>query len=179
MGGTLDVTAQVTLAAVLIVLGLGLVVGAWFGRARSLIAVGSVVTVALVSVSTYSVPLRGGFGERFWTPQNPASVTSPYRLTGGSARLDLSQFDAQGATVPIEASVVFGELKVKVPDDTRVVVKARSGMGGVRYPDGNTDGVPAEREFTLPAPAQGDSKGTIELTLNVGMGEVAVDRVSA
>jgi hypothetical protein len=178
VGGIGNITAQVVLAAVLGVLGLGLVVGAWFGRARSLIVVGVLVTVALVSVSTYSIPLRGGFGERQWAPATIGEVHSPYRLTGGEATLDLTSLNPGGQTVPIEATVVFGHLVVTVPDNARLEVHGHSGMGNVVLPDGETSGVPADRDFAV-GPATATSSGTIELTLEVGMGEVEVQRVAA
>jgi hypothetical protein len=178
MSGVDNVTAQLVLAIVLVVLGAGLVVGTWFGRARSLIALGSVVAVALVTVSTYSVPLRGGFGDRIWNPTSPATVHSPYRLTGGEATMDLTQLDPQGGTVRIEASVVFGVLKVTTRDDMRLVVHAHAGLGNVILPNGTSDGLPTDRDYTVGASTP-RSKGTVELTLKVGTGEVEVQRVAA
>jgi phage shock protein PspC (stress-responsive transcriptional regulator) len=180
MSGVDNITAQVVLSTVLIVFGVGLVVGTWFGRARSLIALGTVVMVALVTVSTYSVPLRGGAGNREWTPTTAAAVQAqtPYRLGAGEALLDLTSVDPGGGTVKVVASVVFGQLTVRVPDNVRLVVDAHAGMGAVRLPNGRSDGVPADRAYTVDA-AVPDSRGTMELTLEVGMGEVEVDRVAA
>ena len=73
------------------VVGLGLVVGTVVGRARGLIAVGALLVIATSIAGVSHVGLRGGVGERTWTPHTLDAVRDTYRLGIGEARVDLSR----------------------------------------------------------------------------------------
>ena len=83
--GEVSVPAEVVLAAVLAVVGAGLVGGAWWGRSGGLIALAVVLGLALAVTSGTRPVLDAGVGDRLWTPAGPAS----YRLGAGHATLDL------------------------------------------------------------------------------------------
>jgi hypothetical protein len=117
--------------AALIVLGIGLVIGTWWGRGRSLIASALVVSVVLACAATLDVPLRGGLGERTWEPTSASDLRSPYRLAIGNAELDLSGIDPNGGTVEVTASVAMGRLLVIVPSDVDLVLDGHTGFGHV------------------------------------------------
>ena len=88
LSGVDGLTAPRILAVALLVVGGGLLVGAWVGRARWLIAVGLLLALALgASAAARSAGLDDGVGERTWTPRGDAS----YRLGAGEAVLDLSR----------------------------------------------------------------------------------------
>lgn len=99
----------------LLALGLGLVVGAWWGRARLLILLGILVLPIAGTAAFLSVPLEGGFGDFEYRPANAGEILPAYRLSGGELRLDLTDIDAGGPPVRIEASVGIGEIVVIVP----------------------------------------------------------------
>jgi phage shock protein PspC (stress-responsive transcriptional regulator) len=171
----IDLRAGTVIASVLVVVGLGLLVGTWFGRARSLIAVGIATVLALTAVATYDVPLRGGVGHRDWRPTSVLTVHSPYRLGAGDARLDLTDFELPGRPVDIEASIGTGELVVIVPDYVDLDVEADVGLGQVDLPNGTADGVGASREYRNEGPTAGlNSDRLIRLDLRVGVGRVEV-----
>jgi hypothetical protein len=165
------------LSAMLIVVGLGLLVGGWYGRSRGLIAAGVLLTLVLTAASAARVP-EGGFGDRYWHPASAAALEPRYRLGAGQGTLDLNAVDPRGGTVPVRAEIGFGELRVLVPDDVRLVIHARANAGEVVLPDGfQNDGSPVLREHTV-EPARQPSRGTLDLTLRVGMGEVEVSRAT-
>jgi predicted membrane protein len=154
-----------------------LLVGTWFGRARSLVAVGAVTTLALVAVATVDIPLRGGVGERDHAPVSVAEVDSPYRLAVGDLRLDLADLPVPLGTTEVVASVAVGQLVVLVPDDADLVVTAHAGLGNVATPDGaNAGGFSTDRTYRA---AGAPGAGTLELDLQVGVGQVEVRRVPA
>src|SRR5688572_15651775 len=62
-----QVPASVYFAAPLTVIGLGLIVGAWFGRARWLIAIGAVLCMAL-GIAAVSDTASGVTGTTTWRP---------------------------------------------------------------------------------------------------------------
>ena len=176
-GGGLGLRAA--LGAALVVLGLGLLIGTWFGRGRSLIAAAVLASVTLVSTAAFEVPLRGGVGERQWRIDSVADNDSPYRLGVGAAELDLTGVDLPaGRRMQVEASVATGYLLVRVPRDMGVEVTAASGLGEVRLPGAIVvEGWSVDRSVDLEP--VGGAAGTIVLDLEAGIGAVEVRRETA
>lgn len=168
--GLAPIDAAVVLAAVLVVLGAGLVVGTWYGRARWLVAVGAVV-LALLAVAAYDPRWPGGHAERVWAPTEP--VPGPFELGAGEARLDLTQLDLPaGQTRWVRARVGLGSLRVVVPEDVPVTVQARAGLGTVRLPDGSSrDGANVQESRNL-----GTGPARLTVQAEVGVGDLEVTR---
>jgi len=116
----------------LAIVGLGLVIGAWWGRARPLILLGLVTLPVAIAASFVNVPLDGGIGDLAFRPQSLGEVRGEYRLAGGDLRLDLSDLKAGGAPVTVTASVGIGRLYVVVPDDAQVELDGRVAGGELR-----------------------------------------------
>lgn len=175
------IPAVVVLSTGLGILGLGMVVAAFAGRATWLLwfAVPLLLVVALVS----SLP-TGLLNERTWTagdvrwqPTSAAQAGVPSRLTAGEAVLDLRELPP-GEPVPsqITARVGFGTLIVLVPADRTVDIDASVGFGNIQVDGGiDTGGVGRTVRTTLPA-TTGDQASTLDLDLEVGFGTVEVSR---
>jgi hypothetical protein len=180
LSGVDALTAPRIIAVALLVVGGGLLVGAWVGRARWLIAVGLVLALALgMSVAARDAGFENGLGERTWTPVGDAS----YELGAGEAVLDLSSLPARGS-YDVDAEVGVGRLLVLVPRDVRVSGEAQAGVGEVLQvlgdgrrrvlnPDDDTD---VRKRFSFPGETGGPS---VELDLEVGMGQIEVRRGAA
>lgn len=194
-----DSGVSVVVASVLVVIGLGLVVGTWAGRSRGLIAWGILAALALVAVATFDVPLRGGTGERRWSPATVAAAeAAPYRLTAGEGRLDLSDIGPPaGSTADVEASVTVGRLVVDVPAEATIEVNGHVGMGHLalqtdpdrpvdrgglnvtaNYTDTADTSRPPTDSGTRDSPTEA-AAGRIVLDLEVGLGELEVRRAPA
>ena len=175
-----DLDVPVIAASVLGVLGAGLVVGTWFGRARSLVALVLAAAVALVVTTTASVPLRGGFGDRYWQPTAAADTGRPFELVGGSATLDLQALDlSSGGDITVRASVVAGELVVLVPTGTTVRIDAEVGLGVLQLPMAPSEsGVELKRATDLGSGEPGGG-ATLVVFADVGIGAVEVVHVPA
>ncbi|MFB7472105.1 PspC domain-containing protein [Kitasatospora sp. NPDC056184] len=172
-GGT--VRAGTVLATALLVIGLTLLLGAKFGRARRLVVPGLLLTVALTAIGGSSVTTRNVAGDRSWTVATAAELQPKYSLGVGSLRLDLSAIDPAGATLATTAELGAGDLTVTVPSGVTVNVRSEIGLVEVRVTgqDGYDDG-PGKRTYQL-LPANGQaSKGTLDLTLKVGLGNIKV-----
>ncbi|MBI2169622.1 MAG: PspC domain-containing protein [Actinobacteria bacterium] len=166
-----DVSADGVVAGALIITGLGLVVGAFWGRAKWLIIVGVILTLVLGGASTFDVPLEGGFGERRSVPDDLSEVRPEYRLFAGELRLDFSRVDFPARTTRIEASVGFGELWVEIPEGVTVVADAHVDAGQVRVLGERDDGLDARARRRVDGPA---GSGRLVLELRVGGGEIHV-----
>jgi phage shock protein PspC (stress-responsive transcriptional regulator) len=175
----IDITAQAVFAAALLTIGLALVIGTWIGRARTLIAVGTILTVCLAVTAAIDVPLRGGVGDRYYAPVAASELSSDYHLGIGDQTLDLTGFAANGKTVHVTASVGVGRLLVRVPRTIAVVAHARAGAGDVGIVGDHTNGTHVNRTVSIPATtnrATGTTTpGQLVLDLRVGVGVVDVD----
>lgn len=115
--------------AALAVLGIGLVVGAWWGRARILILVALLLTPMAIVASFITAPLEGGIGDHRYTPVTAAEVRDEYRSLGGRLILDLTDLKTSPHTVHISASVAVGQLVVILPENATVELRTRVGAG--------------------------------------------------
>ncbi|HEX3214558.1 MAG TPA: PspC domain-containing protein [Actinomycetota bacterium] len=177
----LDLSLGQVLAVFLTVLGGGLLVGTWWGRAWGLIPVGllAVPVVALTALAG-PVPVEGGVAERLFQPTTPAEVRSPYRLAGGELILDLSKVDFGPGAPPVEASVAGGRVLVVLPDEVAAEVRGRVGVGAIDLLDHVDSGAQVDSTVTEPAakaPAEGAAP-TVELDLMAGYGVIEVRRAS-
>lgn len=164
------------LGLALLLTGGALVVGAWRGRARWLIPVGLVLSVALAGASLIDVPVRGGAGEIGYRPLSVAEIRSPYRLGAGELVVDLSGIDFGGDTVTVVASVAAGHLDVIVPRDVALEIDAHVGAGNLILLDRETDGLDIGRDVT---DAGREGAGRLILRAKAGVGLVEVRRAGA
>jgi phage shock protein PspC (stress-responsive transcriptional regulator) len=170
----LGVSVETGLALGLGILGVGIVAGGLLGGGRALILPAVLLTLGLVATAAIDVPLRGGVGERRWDVADAADASEPFRLAAGEAVLDLREL-RPGAerTVVVEASVALGSLQVQLPEAVPVRVDASAGAGEVIVLGENEAGT--DPEITLDEPSR-SGVGTIELHVEVGLGELEVVR---
>jgi hypothetical protein len=171
------VTAPRVLAASLVVVGAGLVVGTWVGRARWLVVPGLVLALAMAGTAAADQHLGDGVGQRTWVARGDAT----YALGAGQATLDLRQLGARRSAVHVALGA--GQLVVLVPADRAVAVTAHVHFGdvatlqldGQRTTYGDSDVGDRREQFTVGAPADVSA----DLDLSVGLGEIEVRRVAA
>lgn len=173
LAGVDALTPPRIVAAALLVVGLGLLVGSWYGRARWLIPVGLLLVLGLaVSAAAQELDVKAGVGERTWVAQ-PVPDQS-FALGAGEATLDLRGLDA-GDEADITASIGAGHLIVLVPADLAVAVDSTVDIGEISYDDRTLDdGRDLAEEFLV-------GRGTpgVQLSLNVRFGEIEVRRVAS
>ena len=176
-----DLTFGQVLAVFLTVLGGGLLVGTWWGRAWGLIPVGLLaVPVVAIAALAGSVPVEGDVAERLFQPTTTAEVRPSYRLTGGELILDLSKVDFEPGSPPIEASVAGGRVLVVLPDEVAADIRGRVGVGSLDLLGEVDSGAQVDSTVTRPAatrPAEGDAP-TVRLDLQTGFGVIEVRRAS-
>lgn len=170
----LDVASAQYLGAVVLVLGLGLVVGAWWGRARRLILLGVLFLPVAATAAFITVPLDGGFGEQTFQPQSVGELRPEYRLAGGDLWLDLTELPAGGGPMVIDASVGVGRLWVLIPADARLALDARVNGGRLSL-FGNRQVGTGLADRIERAGGQGPD---LLLRLEAGIGEIIVERAS-
>ncbi|MEU8921749.1 PspC domain-containing protein [Kitasatospora sp. NPDC048545] len=167
------VLGSTALATALLVVGLTLLVGAKFGRARKLAATGLLLTLALAFVGHSPDSMKNAVGERDWTVTTASDLHDRYNLGAGQVRLDLAGLDPAGATLATKVDLGAGDMTVTVPDDVTVNVVARVGLGNIDTPGDRSDST--GRHTYLIGPVDGRaSKGTLNLELGIGLGNIKV-----
>lgn len=163
------------LAIVLLVLGLGLLVGSFFGRARWLAAVaGLVLPFALVAtvLDDLGIDVSGGVGERRVVVTTVSQLDQPVTMGAGELRIDLTGLPGDALDdVVLDASLGAGEMRVIVPEGVGLDGRMRLEAGEARLEDQKVGGFDVELGVDV-APAPGQP--TLTLDLRAGVGEISV-----
>jgi hypothetical protein len=181
----LGTSVQAGLACMLIVLGLGISVSAFLGRTGTGSVFLAIVAAGLLAAAS-ALPKDIGteWNRMTWRPATVADVRPEYDLGTGVGTLDLSRLDlAEGRRVSLNAEVGVGRLRVVVPPDVTVRATIDVGIGDIQLPgEGKQDvdvAAGKSKETVLP-PAKGTKAGgTIELDLQVGIGQAEVSRAAS
>jgi phage shock protein PspC (stress-responsive transcriptional regulator) len=171
--GAVDVDLGVVVALALALVGVALVISAWLGRARGLIALGIVLALAVGALGLVDVPLRGGIGDPTYHPRTVAGVRGDYALGVGNLAVDLRDVDFSGITRRVHAQVGIGQLDVTVPTGVRVVVDAHVGVGAARLFGSDSDECcPTDAHVVRGTPGG----GTVRIDAEVGAGRLVIVR---
>jgi phage shock protein PspC (stress-responsive transcriptional regulator) len=181
----LGTSLQAGLAAALIVLGVGIAVSSFLGRTGAGSVFLAIVTAGLLA-GTAVIPKDIGthWIDMTWQPTAVADVRTAYDLGSGEGTLDLSRLDVvKGQTVSTNAEVGAGRLRVIVPRDVTVKVRIDVGLGDIQLPGDDEKDVDVQpgkhKEVTLsPLSGKADA-GTIDLDLQVGVGQAEVARAAS
>nr|WSY52398.1 PspC domain-containing protein [Streptomyces sp. NBC_00886] len=182
---TLGTSLQMGLACALLVFGLGIAVSAFLGRTGAGSVFLAIVTAGLLAASAALPKDLTTHWERLtWQPTAVAEVQTKYDLGNGVGTLDLTRLRlAKGQTVATDAEVGVGQLKVIVPSDVTVKLNVDVGVGDIQLPGDDKKDVDVEpgkhQQVTL-TPATGvKSTGTLNLDLQVGVGQAEVSRAAS
>lgn len=158
------------------IVGLGLLVGTWIGKARWLILVGVLVLPMLWFTSFWPANFTFTAGEVREEPISVAEVASPYELGFGQLTLDLSGMtESELAEVnEIDVTLGMGELILRLPVDVGVEIIADVGMGAFEGPFAQESGVGVQATRVL-----GPGPVSYEIRANVGAGLITVQPVAA
>lgn len=171
-GAGLDVADSAYPATVLVVTGLGLLLGAFWGRAGGLIALGLVAALATAG-STAGDEL--GFEGLVARPATAADVAGSYEQTVGEIVLDLSRVEdpgeLAGRTVQLDASL--GRIEVVLPPGLEAVVVSDMRLGTVRVLGEDVG------EGTTPIGVTSwDDEDALRLEIDLRVGEIVVEEAA-
>lgn len=175
---THDVPTEVVLAICLGIVGFGLIVGGFAGRARGLIFVGAVLVVATTAAGVTHVGLRGGVGDRTWAPRSVAAVHDTYRLGVGQARLDLSHVRfSPGETIDVQFRQGIGDALILLPADVPADVVTDVNLGSIQLPRGpEQGGSSVHRRYVDP---RDGTVPVITIDAELGVGSLEVRRATS
>ncbi|GII03279.1 PspC domain-containing protein [Planobispora takensis] len=166
-------------SAMLITIGGGLLVAAWFGRGAALVAAGTAVSLLLIAGSAMSdIPKK--FGSYDWAPATTSEIAGTYTVGVGEGTLDLGDLTfAPGSRTVIEASVSVGQISVILPPTVRAEVTGYAKLGDVEIDHSVQGGADVRHEKVLePEVTPAGEVATIVLTVKAGVGDVEVTRAA-
>ncbi|MEV4243909.1 PspC domain-containing protein [Streptosporangium canum] len=165
--------------AMLITIGAGLLVAAWFGRGAALVAAGTIISIALVAGSTLTdMPKR--FGSYRWEPTTLSEIAADYDVGVGEGTLDLSDLTfPPGSRTVVDASVSVGQISVILPPTVRVEVNGFTKLGDVKIDHAVEGGADIRHSKVLePETAPKGDVATVVLNVKAGIGDVEVRRAA-
>ncbi len=181
----LGTSLQIGLVCALAVFGLGMLVSSMLGRTGfGTILMTAITAVLLAGAAALPKDISTEWVRTDWKPASVAALEPRYELGSGVATLDLSSLAVPaGKTVSTGAEVGAGRLKVVVPRNAPVELRIEAGLGDIRLPEDAQNDIDVspgqERRQTLPAPAGAKPSGTLELHLEMGIGQVEVTRAAS
>ena len=170
--GAVDVDWALALAVAVVLLGITVAVGAFFGATGALAALGTLLAAAMVLAATVDIPLRGPIGDREQHPVALGELRKSYEHSIGALRLDLRDLVLPDGTTRVSATVGVGELTILVPSGVRVEVDARVKGGESVVLGSREDGWDVTQRVT--AGAETTAGPTLVLDGEVGFGSLEV-----
>jgi phage shock protein PspC (stress-responsive transcriptional regulator) len=158
------------MALAVTVLGLGLMVGGFIGRARWLILLGVIMVPTMLFSPAFEYDWRSDDFDRVESPDTFAEVDSPYSMDIGNMIIDLTDLPWDGEVIDLEAMVDAGNLEIRLPAGVGIVGEASVDVGHVGAGGRQSSGL---GNPTLTFDDPGDL-GTIELDANVDLGNIDV-----
>ncbi|GGT58671.1 PspC domain-containing protein [Streptomyces purpureus] len=181
----LGTSLQIGLVSALAVFAFALVLSSFLGRTGFGTVFMTVVTAVLLALAA-ALPkeISTDWARTTWKPASVSALQPRYELGSGVATLDLSALAVpKGTTVETVAEVGAGQLRVVVPKNVTVTLRAEAGLGDLQLPGEppNDIDVAPDRQATrtLAPPSGVTPAGTLDLTLEVGLGQVEVTRAAS
>jgi len=166
----IDADPRHYLALAVTTFGIGLIVGAFMGRARWLIVAGAIMIPTLIFSPAFEYDWDSDNFDMYVVPTTFASIEPEYSLDVGSMVIDLTDLPWDGQTIVVAANVDVGNIEVRVPNGVVVSGQGTADIGRVASPGGESFGFGDPLvEFSIPG-----SEGEVVLDLEVNAGNIEV-----
>jgi len=178
--GWWDVSVLGVVFAALAIVFVGIVVSAIVNRSWAVLASAVPVLVLVTGLAIVQPNLQGGIGDREVRPTRLVDAELHEQLAAGRLEIDLTSLPANASTVTVRAEVGFGRLHVIAPEDVALDVSTEVGAGRALL-DGDEVADGLHQSYRGVAEPRADSsttdRRTIVLDLEVGAGEIDIDRL--
>lgn len=182
IAGVTDLGVGTVSSIAMIIVGGGLVVGTWLGRARWLVIPAILLLPIVVLGSAAQVEgvdelFGAGFVSNGLVVADITQLEPRYEAFAGDFNLDLTGVDFSGQETDVQIEVAFGTITVNVPDDVTVIVTARARGGQFdAFGDQFIAGSALDETYTSEGQPGG---GTLRLDLDMTFGDMNVVRTSS
>jgi predicted membrane protein len=169
-----QVQADAILPAILAVIGLALIIGAFEGPHTGLVVAGVFVTIAALAVAAAPTDaFHGGIGQRNIRVTEQTTLAPRYDVGVGELNLDLSDL-VMTESANLGITVGAGDLTIVLPPDVPVLIDAAVGAGQIDLLGQQSEGLSVSRTYRSDDFESADV--TLTLNLDVAAGNVEVER---
>jgi phage shock protein PspC (stress-responsive transcriptional regulator) len=169
--GSLQLNIGRYFALTLVVLGVGLLIGSRWGRARLMILLGVLLIPCVMATSLIHMPFRGAIGDQRFYPHSPDHLSEGYRMSLGRMVIDLSDVPFEQGTTTIPVTLAAGELDILVPRGVHVDFTGTTDVGQLWAFGKTREGTDLRIEDSF---GQADSVKDVALDVQAGVGTVSV-----
>jgi hypothetical protein len=169
-GAAIEPEPRHYMALAVTILGIGLLVGAWMGRARWLILLGVIMVPTLLFSPAFEYQWNSESFNREIAPTTFEQLEPVYNLELGNLYIDLTELPWDGRTVDLDVSVDAGNVEIRLPEGVGLTGQAEVSAGRVAAPGQEYSGLgnPALM-FENPGP-----DGTVNLDARVDLGNIEI-----
>jgi len=158
------------LALAVTILGLGLVVGGFVGRARGLILLGIVLVPTMLFSPVVEYNWDSGDFNRQIRPLTFAELEDSYSIDVGSIVIDLRRLPWDGEEIDLDVEVDAGNIEVIIPDGVGLVGEASLDVGQVTALGQVSAGM-GRPTLTFNEPGL---RGTLDLSVIADVGNISI-----
>ena len=160
----------------LFVVGTGLLIGSWWGRARILIVIGIVLVPLVVMTAFIPFPVRGSVGDTDISPVSIEEVDQEYEILVGSLSLNLLPVEEQlSDDFEIDLTVAAGRVSILVPQRMGLTVNGHIGYGNATVGHGREQGEDLSFHNEIPG---APGAGHLKINFKGGIASLYVERIS-
>jgi phage shock protein PspC (stress-responsive transcriptional regulator) len=171
MSLAVDADPRHYLALAVATLGLGVLVGTLYGKARWLIPFGLLLIPPMVAASVAEAGVGSWQSPQLYRPQQFAALVPFYEQPLGEMVVDLTELPWNGETVEVRAELGIGRLVLLVPAGVAIEAFGEVGIGAFNSINSSAGGFGVEDSVSI----GGNGRGTVIATLEVGIGEIEID----
>ncbi|HWC14103.1 MAG TPA: hypothetical protein VG929_05865 [Actinomycetota bacterium] len=173
--GVADITIGQLAAACLTVVGLGALVGTWWGSSRFLMVVGVVLVPFVIAGGFMHFPLRGSVGDRWLGGRSIEAVDGSHEILIGAMHVNLADMRNFEGEREIDISMAAGNATIFVPERIGLTIAGHIEWGNANIGRGRQTGDDLELNETLAG-----TPGAGHLTINFtgGIASLYVERIS-
>ncbi len=158
------------MALATVIIGLGLMVGGFVGRARWLILIGALMVPTLLFTPVFEYNWNSDEFDRTVSPDTFAELEDSYALDVGNLVIDLTDLPWDGETIDLEARVDAGNIEIWLPLGVGLEGEATVDVGHVGAFGRESSGFGNPTlQFDRPGP-----EGTVLLDASVDLGNIDI-----
>ena len=161
------------MALATVIIGLGLMVGGFVGRARWLILIGALMVPTLLFTPVFEYNWNSDEFDRTVSPDTFAELEDSYALDVGNLVIDLTELPWDGETIDLEARVDAGDIEIWLPLGVGLEGEATVDVGHVGAFGRESSGLgDPSLQFDRPG-----TRGTVVLDASVDVGNIDIQIV--
>ncbi len=154
------------------ILGIGLLVGGFIGRARWLIVVGVIAIPMMLFSPVFEYRWNSDEFDQTEVPATFAELENGYSMDIGNLVIDLRELPWQGEIVELEVSVDAGNVEIRLPRGVGLTGTAEVSVGQVSGLGQETSGI-GNPTLNFDAPGR---LGLVDLDASVDVGNIEITR---